>query len=240
MDFNRFLTQRNLIIGSIVALLGLVSVIVWQSVTLRIVSTSPDVNNVSNAEPFIDIVLNSPLEKVEDVKINDTASEHEIVDKNTVRINLANLQDNTENSLVIGSITAKNGKRLNNIQLVLRSHYVDFNQQSEESQQESIRQSNSGQSTDPFFIKNSFPLAGDDFVIRDQTVEYEYPILDVTFNEEIASSPEARRPQVSDARALELQQKVIAFIKEKGGTPEKYHIAYSNDYLNSLNPNIGD
>lgn len=239
MNLEKFMTQRNIIIILGALLLGILIVIIWQSVTLRIVSVSPSVTNVSNSEPFFAITLNHDVEKAEGVMVNDVESSYEIVEGKTIRVSLENLNDDADNELKIAMITARGGKQLKNISFTLKSHYVDFTDMSEEAQQESINQSHSGQSSDPFLTKNAFPLDREGYVIRDETIDYQYPILDVTFDEEIAPGPDAPRPQVSNERALALQKDLFDFIRAQGGKLDTYYIRYSNNYLNSLTP-VGD
>ena len=235
MWYDRFLTQRNVIVALILLLFGVVGFVVWQAVTFNVTSINPSLSNISNVQPYLDITVNHPIASADDVKLNDEFVDFEVVNENTLRVDLGGLDKDAENSISISQIKAKNGATLRNLRYTFTARYVAAGKLPEETQKALNNSSNSNQATDKFFLNNTFPINRDGYVIRNETFNYTQPLLEVTFVEEIAPGPGQPRPQVSNERALQLQKDLFDFIKAQGGKPESYIIDYSNEYLDSLN-----
>lgn len=225
------LTRFAVISGAVLAVI-LIGAVLYNVLVFRVTSTTPNPNKFPEIAPYIDIYFSKPIKEVEGYTLNDQQSPGTLTieDKKLRFTYNSSYIANTDYTLSLKGITSTSGDRMDYI-YAFTALYMNFADVPKEIQQASIDESSSGQIDDPFF-NNYFPMQTSDFMIEHpRNLESSEELLVVTFLKEVYNYDTNTRVTVPDSEAEGLRQKVLDYIKSRGGEPDKYHISYDNEYL---------
>jgi hypothetical protein len=225
--------RRNIIVG--LFLLCLFATIAYFAI-FRVLSTSPNFMSFPTSTTFIDISLSQPVESVKSVQLNNNTISPQNIHISGFSVRIEVNEDFQEGRSYQLSITGMKSKWLSFAEISYNREFtptvVNFSQLSKEQQKILTDKSNSNQSNDPF-LNNKFPIARDDFTIEaskgDSTTQL---FVHITLTKDIPDYDVSETPiGVTNSEAEKIRNEALKLIKLLGGTPDKYYITYSNQYL---------
>lgn len=230
------LSRKTILI--FIAIFSLVAVAGWLAYDwsfLRITHTTPS-GNIPTSTPYIALSFNDEISSADSATFDAKNAEF-TVSGNTITITRPDgvLENDRRYTIEIKGIKTKRKQTSGTIQFSFTARYVAFDKQPEDIQKASIQKSDSGQVSDPFFLLPS-PIGtteGLPFFITTNTGQHvDKPYVEITFLAEVRDFSTGQKPQVSDQRAEELYTQSLDYIRSLDGTPEKYTLHFSNEYLN--------
>lgn len=225
--------RKQIIITSLVVIILLIGgFFAYDNLVFRLKSTSPDASEVATSASFIDFNFSQPIKSIQKVEFNDKNANYKI-DGKTVRVTVPRLNSDTDDNITLTGLESKwFNNQINTVSLEFTPYYIPYDQLSKEEQQVSINKSNSGQINDKF-LKNQFPVITDNYKMEVSNLgDSKTIVVTITFFDEIPNYDKGGEvSQLSDKKAEKLRTKVFDKIRKLGGTPDKYLIYYSNNYL---------
>lgn len=137
------MNRKRIIISSVALLfIAAAGIIVYRSITFRLVGAEPDTDKVSVISPFIDIYFNKPIKKdsVEPKSETTLLAGFDVIDQKTIRVFFDNLELDSDNTITIESVESTNGKRLHNISLRFKAKDIPFEHLSKKQQDAILKQ----------------------------------------------------------------------------------------------------
>jgi hypothetical protein len=208
---------RAAVIGFI-ALIA-VALLIFNVLIFRVYEYEPDQNNVPTSARIIRVGFTQPIK----------------LDGRSVIITLTeNLTDGRLTTLELKDIDSQwFGASIKTVTTQFTPKYIPYDRLSDEQKRAAVSASDSDQSDDPF-LNNSFPLRGEGYSIEASKATAGTQIfVSVTFYKDIPDYDVSETAVgMSDQEAEAARTKALKTIKDKGGSPDKYVIRYSNSYLN--------
>lgn len=221
-----------------ILLLGAVGVFL-NSLVFRQTSFDTDTSRVPTSAIYIRCYFSQPLKSVGSVTIGGKDIENYTIENNAIVIPLKGIgakDDNKKDLIIRDILSATSGSRIDEFSNHLRFAYVDYKDLSHQQQKDQVNKSSSGEINDPFLYSNVFPIIDSDYVYRIDIASTADEVinLSVTFLDEVPNYDNGgTSTQLPDDVAEKYRTEVIKKIKSRGGSPEKYIIIYSNNYLNT-------
>lgn len=229
-------TKKLLIAGGALLLIGTVSWFTYDSLFLRVAASTPKSQAVPNTAQYIKLHFNDRITSIGGITFGDTKARYDI-DGTTITVYRPGdiLETDKSYRITLRDIQTQRKKAPAELVFSFRAKYIPFSDQPEEIQNTSTGASDSGQVNDPFFLLPNPIGATEDlpFYITTYAGQHvESPYVEVTFLSEVRDFDTGKRQQVSHEEAEQLYSQALDYIRSRGGTPEKYDIRFSNDYLN--------
>lgn len=227
--------RRKLLVLSIVGIVLLIGgYITYDKLVFRLKSTSPDTSQVATVSVFIKLNFSQPIKSVGKIELDSNPVDFTI-DGSSVKVILPDLIEDKLYKLTFSDINSNwFNKKIPNKSISFTPIYKDYESLSDEQKNALISESSSGQINDPF-LNNGFPILTDGFKLDVSNLgDGKSIVVNVTFLKEIPDYDNGGRiTQLSKSEADKLRDEVYKKIKSLNGSPDKYLIYYSNNYLNA-------
>jgi hypothetical protein len=226
---------RAAVIGFI-ALIA-VALLIFNVLIFRVYEYEPDQNNVPTSARIIRVGFTQPIKQIGTITLDGAEVNQEQIelDGRSVIITLTeNLTDGRLTTLELKDIDSQwFGASIKTVTTQFTPKYIPYDRLSDEQKRAAVSASDSDQSDDPF-LNNSFPLRGEGYSIEASKATAGTQIfVSVTFYKDIPDYDVSETAVgMSDQEAEAARTKALKTIKDKGGSPDKYVIRYSNSYLN--------
>lgn len=216
MNFKR--KYLALVIIPVIAIAGW---FIYQSTLFRMTGTTPGLGKVSSLSPFIDINFSKQLDSE---NINITTEDIDVTsfeaNNKTLRVFIGEIEADSDYSFTIDSISAKNGKSLQNIKVSFTAKDIPFEKLSKAQQQAILQNQDRTDNTKSDAILGYLPYGGLHFKLN-ANQEGDQLVLEA---EILLSKADLGTGQ--EAVTETYKKEVTDYIRSKKLNPDDYTITY--------------
>lgn len=217
---------RNLVLAILaVAVLAIIGFALVSSQHFKVVSTSPDLNNVSQIAPFIKVNFNKNLSS-KNIKLSSSPSiiSSSSISQKTLTINLKTMSGKKTYSIVIESISDTLGARVTNETLTFTTQNIAYSSLPSDQQKAIVNSQDTpptGAAADPIlqmsYTGTNYSIAPTLTNVNGKSVV----VINITIQLNQADMSD------QDAATANYEQQALSYIQSQGFNPSNYTVNYT-------------